>query len=445
MTWDNPNFVEKQLAKIDMAFFYMIVILLRTITSGIDLVLDLLLGFTLTGGTREERLKAKEHYEQSAQLVSIWGRGAFSFVARHYPENYWYFHKAYVHPEEILRNEKATLQGVTNTHAFFCISRQDKDVYDTSLAPFVFLIQFFEAQELYILPLKSMYRLADELGDPKVEVSLLHMTARCGSTLVSQMLAKVPRVRVMSEPWAFAHLHSMYIMKTISYPEYERLMRATMRLQLKPEKEFNPTHVMIKMSNMSSSAFRYYHEMFPKFKLMFITRHPKPSMKSYWKVVKSLPQMYYKTGQATQWWFQHLPFPYEKVEWWDRLREWYHEKRYARAQPETHVILGMGGQLEEYLDTKDMYEKKLIFEDLKANPEKEIGDVFDVMGLDKKHIPAALTALKEDSQAGTFGPMGTGHINVSEDSFDACDSVLKEIGSPFRLNMTMDELRNLIY
>ena len=51
-----------------------------------------------------------------------------------------------------------------------------------------------------------------QLGDPKDrEMTFINMTTRCGSTLLSCMLARVPRVRVMSEPWSFVHSHGLLI------------------------------------------------------------------------------------------------------------------------------------------------------------------------------------------------------------------------------------------
>ena len=39
-------------------------------------------------------------------------------------------HKGYIEPRYVLRHENATLQGVTKTHAFFCVSSPGEDVQD---------------------------------------------------------------------------------------------------------------------------------------------------------------------------------------------------------------------------------------------------------------------------------------------------------------------------
>ncbi len=88
------------------------------------------------------------------------------------------------------------------------------------------------------------------------------MTARCGSTLVGQMLSRVPEVRVISEPWVFMHIHGFYVQRLISLPQYQRLLKSALRLQCKRERH-TCTHLFIKMSNFASPAFPILKQLFP--------------------------------------------------------------------------------------------------------------------------------------------------------------------------------------
>ena len=49
------------------------------------------------------------------------------------------------------------------------------------------------------------------------------MTARCGSTLISQMMRRVPRTRSISEAWALAYLNIMYNRGEIGWKENEEM------------------------------------------------------------------------------------------------------------------------------------------------------------------------------------------------------------------------------
>ena len=63
-------------------------------------------------------------------------------------------------------------------------------------------------------------------------------------------------------------------------------------------------------------------------------------------------------------------------------------------------------QISDYQRHKDFYKRAILFEDVIADPEKEIREIFNIMEIGHEHVPGALESLKEDSQRGTFGPRG---------------------------------------
>ena len=143
----------------------------------VDYVLDLVIGYSLLLGWRQERRFAQQYdYRFSAQLVSylfkhtvqaaargkknekgarftnisipiaakcssittfyfkvsVWGRAQLSPVP--YKLSPWthfiILHKRYIDPSYVLENDNVTLQGVTETHAFFCVTSHEEDVQD---------------------------------------------------------------------------------------------------------------------------------------------------------------------------------------------------------------------------------------------------------------------------------------------------------------------------
>ena len=67
---------------IDMGILYWLMLLLRAALTAVDVVLDLVAGVTVQGGSRAERRRAGEEYECSAHLVRILGRGNYREVER---------------------------------------------------------------------------------------------------------------------------------------------------------------------------------------------------------------------------------------------------------------------------------------------------------------------------------------------------------------------------
>ena len=63
-------------------------------------------------------------------------------------------------------------------YAIFCISKPEVDIANLQKYPFYVVAAYEEAVKLVILPIKSFHRLANDLGDPKLNVVMIYMTAR---------------------------------------------------------------------------------------------------------------------------------------------------------------------------------------------------------------------------------------------------------------------------
>ena len=169
------------------------------------------------------------------------------------------------------------------------------------MAPFLFIIQFFAAKKLVIMPHYSFNRLSAEVGDPSDRrLTFVNMTARCGSTLLSQMISRTDKARTMSEPWSLVHVHGLFNMKKISMLEYRRLLRSVVRLQCKRERDREVEHIFIKTTMFMAPAFPLLMELFPKAKYIFNTRQWVPSVESYMQLAQFMPLLVYYTGAQFQ-------------------------------------------------------------------------------------------------------------------------------------------------
>ncbi len=153
--------------------------------------------------------------------------------------------------------------------------------------------QYVAAKKLVVVPHSTFHRLAAEVGDPMADgsrkLTLINMTARCGSTLLCQMLNTVPKCRAMSEPWAFNHAHAHYNNGDISMSELRLLVRSIMRLQCKPENDTEIKQIMIKVCTLTCPIFPMLSEMFPEANYIFNTRNLPGTMASYMQIVNSIP------------------------------------------------------------------------------------------------------------------------------------------------------------
>jgi hypothetical protein len=440
MDLDNPSFITLHvIRKIDPAIFYWIFCCFRTFIFVLDYIFDTLFGYTITKGSRAARERSKE-YEHSAQLCHIMGRGAYTIVQNQKLHNFCCRHIKYVHPRYILEHDNITLFGVTKTHAFFCVSDPNFNIYETKCAPFIFIIHFFAARQLIVIPISTLHRLAEEVGEPTVDrkMCFINMTTRCGSTLLSQMLSRVPRVRVMSEPWSFVHIHGLLIQKKVDMDEFRRLLRSVMRLQCKRDNNTEIDLVVIKMTNLVSPMFPLLKEFYPEAKLIFNSRNLKPSIISFMKIVNSLPFFALRSGRSERFAWDHASIPYDDPVWWDRLSQ-AKAGRHSFENDQEKLVFGFAGEMTEYLKKKDDYHMVILYEDIMEDPDREARRLFKLLDLSTDHLGAALSALNEDSQQGIFGVRGVGNIVISEHQFRRVDEILKGYGIPIRSRTVRDE------
>ncbi len=145
----------------------------------------------------------------------------------------------------------------------------------------MFIAQTRLARNLLLVPLSSFHRLAEEAGDPRHQVAVFGMTARCGSTLMAQVMNRVPNTRSISEPWALVSLYLMFADGRIDSEEHRALVRSSVRLLAKVEPGSGLERVAIKLTMYSNPQLRTIHELFPDFLYFFTARHPLPSLLSY--------------------------------------------------------------------------------------------------------------------------------------------------------------------
>lgn len=307
---DKDSFTFSVFNRGDPAPMFVLLKLAKLAVFLVDIALDILFGTTIVHGSRKERMEARASYERSAQLVDVLARGAWSYTPRHDLSNFLYRHRAYVSPSVALTMDNATLAFVTKTETIFCVTEPGVSAYNTTSVPFAFMNHFFLAGQLLIVDHGSFHRLAEEAGDPKERVVIIGNTARSGSTLICQMFARLPRVRVLCEPWALTYIHGFYSCGEIDYEAFTRLARSAVRLLLKTTTAATITAVL-KLPLQSSPQIPTIKELFPQISCVFNTRTVRPSLASRRRMIMGMPFLYRRAGMQARLFFDHLPLPYD--------------------------------------------------------------------------------------------------------------------------------------
>ncbi len=423
----------------DDLFKYWLLLVAKAVLWAVDVILDLLLGFTITGGTREERRKAWLHHEHSAHVVDVVWRAHYVQTMAHSGSNFLYVHDKYVSPRYILEKKNVTLFTMDATHVYFCVTDEDVDVYDMESFPFIFLAHYSQARKLIILPISSFHKLGDDLGDPTVPVSLVNMTARCGSTLISQMMSRVPHVRSMSEPWVLVALNLSFRKRLFNWDEARRLMQTCLRLLCKVEPGCRVDRIVIKFPPPVSPMFAPLSELFPDFRLVFNTRHPRPSLVSTFKVVRDLRRfLYVRSGlHLRELVHNFFPLPYTD-EYCAKLESVV--GILLRYNQEELLAFTHGAVLLTYTEARSIYSHVVLYENLVEDPEGEARRLFGALGVPEDHVPSALEALKQDSQKSTLVKTQE-KLVIPDETWSRLSRVLGDLKLGVSYEMSVEEFK----
>ena len=260
------------------------------------------------------------------------------------------------------------------------------------------------------------------------------------------MFESIPNTRVISEPYSFSFVWNMYLRGNVSYVEYEHLLKSTFQIQCKKENQIQ--RIVMKQDVSATSCLRTLKTLFPEIKLVFITRHPLPTLKSYSKLWTVLPVSgtlaFLANVNGILW--KNYPIPCDDVEWWRRYRNVIKEGRTLdqRIAGARIFFYSYWCVVDQYIKNKKFYEKAILYEDLCKNPLEVISDMFSALNIYIDNTSSALRALEKDSQQGFFGKRGVYMVKDLSTIMDLIDEKFKQHDISMNVAISMEKLRNII-
>merc|ERR1719186_988681 len=324
-------------------------------------------------------------------------------------DHFMLLHEDWVDLDYILKQSNVTLYGVTRSHVLFCVTKPDVAVYSSSF-PFVFLGQHFSAEKLVVMPIEYFHQLADKMGDPTIPVTVLNNMGRCGSTLICQMLSRVPRIRVMSEPWPLYCLQDRYRRGQFTQHGYKRLIVSLIRMQCKKETDEQIDLILLKLPFTCVIQMEDIRALLPQIKHIFLLRQPLAAIRSLLKI--------YLTGAISR----------DQIDYYSNplLQTIFEDKT-----PPSRAQMTAASQLFTIKAARDFVKGGpflgvFTYEDL-VKKENVLEELMNIFNLSEDEKVEALKALREDSQGNT--PISKSKLNmIKVDEIDVED---------------FDEIRNL--
>eukprot|EP00095_Tigriopus_kingsejongensis_P009363 maker-scaffold1108_size62262-snap-gene-0.11 protein:Tk09363 transcript:maker-scaffold1108_size62262-snap-gene-0.11-mRNA-1 annotation:"mediator of rna polymerase ii transcription subunit 15-like" len=234
-------------------------------------------------------------------------------------------------PNQIWLDNSWTLQGVNTESVWF--SRSPSDVYRLARFPFVWFGQNSTSTQILTLSHVHFWAWIDELGlletyQPKSNLIFIWTTARSGSTLLCQILSRIPQTLVISEPYAWVYLLGLRNAQKMSPEDEERYIRALLLLTLKmaEDRDRNVETIVIKFPRMCTPQIGMVRQTLPQGNHIFLSRRPDKSIESWLKIATNLRgSLFYKYGLRPAV-LHHLSLPYTPMKYRSLLDQFLSQK-----------------------------------------------------------------------------------------------------------------------
>ena len=429
---------------IDPGYIFWMFKVVRALFNIVEWILDKATGHSITHGPLEERQSRGD----KAHVVRIIGRSAYHSFTWHNLTNFLYLHDSYVDPVSILEQEHITLHGMDEKHVWFCVTDPHENVYDMSVLHFVYALQFMKARKLIIMSHSQVCQVAEVAKDKKYchdwELIVTN-SARCGSTLLCQMLDQLSDTRVISEPWALVYAH---MLKNKGQDPGNDVLKAVLRLQMRKTPGSTDKRVVVKLPMFCCPLIPFIASASPSTYLMFLTRNPKESCGSSLKVMEFYDGNLYEKFDSRNFWFSCLAVPHDN----DFYRKLY--QKYLKKSKSEHtsfslcVALSYVSSIACYDISRSSFDHVLTYENLIKDPDREMQELNDKLGMvaPKSQLTKAKTALKRDSQKNMFNKTRSTTKMYSDFIDDSVfNEIFREFRVPIRIGMDYAEFERFIF
>ena len=334
----------------------------------------------------------------------LWRRKLYEFDSSS-ERDFLYIYSSWVNSEFVLR-PNVSLYSVNKHTAIFIETTEHINIYSSDENPFLCFAQFEHSKYIITMPINSFHALADKIGGPAMPVVWVSQTGRCGSTILCQVLEKVPGTLIISEPDAPSNIDIMQQTKAVSGEERDRILVSTTKLLCKPYP--GACMICIKTKNHCVALMKHLSRLFPKVKQIFIYRNCRETVASLLSLQTSTTYTRISKVLIDNKWFTSLkPFFKEQS-----------ELIFIRKTPKSEAINALSKVtnsvgLFTYMWTNYMFvardamshDKNILavkYEDLVSAKVETCSLIFGKLGIDVCHLTKALTAFNRDSQRGSI-------------------------------------------
>ncbi|ELT96628.1 hypothetical protein CAPTEDRAFT_210444 [Capitella teleta] len=353
-------------------------------------------------------------------------------------------HDEYIDPEYVIQNDHVSL--------FFLDPHQDVAVFGEGIPgqklwhsdcdSFISLALFKFSKRLIVMPMEEFHKVCARLPDPEKPLIIMGNTARCGSTLLTQIFECTNKVISYSEPYPLNNLGAMFHKKG-HCAEVTKLARSLLKMYLRPLDCMPDVEgYLLKPSGPSFVCAKAIKEVHAKTTVFYLYRDMECVTKSMYKLSFVLPttRMCYLfcrlNGNLVEAAFRNALFPTEGT---NRVTDNDYCSGIFQAAIASNVYLKMRKE------DKDVH--GLLFDDLLQDKEKGVRAILKICRLPESLFKDAMVAFTRDSQRNSIVSKevfaAIKPLEYTEEDKKKSNQLLKEFGyppidQPCRIDGTLD-------
>jgi hypothetical protein len=298
-----------------------------------------------------------------------------------------------IEPQQILHDPTISLYCLdhANERAIFVQTPIDIDL---TVHPFFYQAQYEHAHQLIAVPYETLHRLANEMEAHKRKLLLIYSVGRCGSTLLSQVFDQVDGILSLSEPDFFTNIVLLRDENGRNDPALKKILHSCLLMLQKPLPQRNPETWAIKFRSSGFEIADLIHQAAPTAQSIFLYRDAIQRTRSEARAFDLYTKKPVKmSSDLLQKWIHLIPL----------MKNYKRKAKWGKLSRIEMSALAWLSRMHKYLTLHNQGIPlcAIRYEDLVAQPEKIISELFIFCAIPQKYVETILHVFARDSQAGS--------------------------------------------
>jgi len=245
----------------------------------------------LNGRLRQQRESGlDENYDRCIHVMNIIAYYSCHVLIEATRSDYILTHNRFDSPDYIFNNDHVTLMSFDDKGVIFVESLPGRHLWKSECNSFYRAAQVAHGQKLLFVPMKAFLKMTEKLEGPSAPIMFLFNTARCGSTLLTNLLEQTDCCVTFSEPTFCFPLTRLY-QRLGNTKQVQQVTKACFNWLCRHDKTlpFQPKAYVIKPAGPAVFlSLQMLRDLYPTSRYLFMYRGLAENIKSMCRLHREL-------------------------------------------------------------------------------------------------------------------------------------------------------------